>query len=114
MGLDTSYNCWSGSYGKFMRWRAEVCLTAGYGNIYGRIGFGGNAEWPNSLLDPLLILLSHSDCDGIIEVKHCKNIANRLRELLAMNFDESFTKLTTQFIEGLELAAKENTDVEFY
>jgi hypothetical protein len=30
MGLDTTHDCWHGSYGGFNRWRNAIAAAAGY------------------------------------------------------------------------------------
>ena len=30
MGLDTTHDCWHGSYGAFSRWREQLAIAAGY------------------------------------------------------------------------------------
>ena len=85
MGLDTTHDCWHGSYGSFNRWRAKVCEVSGYGNLMERHGFGtldkkGVIPWPDD--DHLVLLLYHSDCDGEIRARDCELIAERLKSLL--------------------------------
>lgn len=71
---------------------------------------------------PLHILLSHSDCDGIIESKDCGPIADALEALLPKleKADDggghigSYAEKTRDFIEGLRLAASRGEDVEFH
>jgi len=119
MGLDTSHDCWHGSYGSFNTWRTKVCEVAGYGNLRDRHGFGGDLEWPEE--DALTILLYHSDCDGEIDWMDCKLIADRLESLLpAMSVADSnndyarYACRTRQFISGLKAAYKAKEDVEFH
>lgn len=75
MGLDTSYDCWSGGYCSFMCWRTKLCEVAGYGNLDSRVGFGGDVPWPESD-DVLIELLDHSDCDGDIPADVCAPLAD--------------------------------------
>jgi hypothetical protein len=135
MGLDTSHDCWTGAYGAFSRWRTELARAAGYKilepsmdqpdydlpwEIFEDKNYQG--EWdrvPGD--DPLLYLLVHSDCDGVIHPKQGIHIARRLEQLLPM-LDESksgghipsMRDKTQKFIDGLKTAAAAGQDVEFY
>lgn len=119
MGLNTTHGCWDGSYSTFMTWRKKLCEVAGYGHLELRQGFGGSLPWPED--DPLVILLNHSDCDGIIESKDCAAIADRLEQVLpAMDTAQEprgtldYGVRTRLFIAGLCEAAKSGEDVEFH
>ena len=129
MGLDTSHDCWHGSYGVFHRWRLKVAEIAGYGSLDNWAGFGGQWLWPGADEDPLVLLLHHSDCDGEIRWQDAAPIANRLVELLpalrradwvagvAAGSDERVAEFyherTEHFIAGLRLASRRREDVEF-
>lgn len=39
MGLDTSHDCWHGSYGAFMRWRCKIAEVAGLPPLQWMEGF---------------------------------------------------------------------------
>lgn len=137
MGLDTSHDCWHGSYGAFSRWREELARAAGY-PVREHAGIGEpsyelswdkfepknyQGEWdapPGD--DPLVYLLAHSDCDGVIHPEHGIHIADRLEQLLPL-LDEgksqghlapSIRQKTRQFIDGLRAAAADDEDVDFH
>ena len=114
MGLDTTHECWHGSYSSFGRWRAKVCEVAGYGEIRARVGFGGGIEWPAN--DPLVVLLSHSDCDGEISTEDCLGIADRLEELMPALRDAGgdYAEDAQQWINGLRDAVAGGESVEFH
>lgn len=101
MGLDTSHDCWHGSYGSFNRWRNWLaqriglplqCMETFCGPRYGPPKWTAKLEYeeieykgiPWSLLkpDPLYILLNHSDCDGIIPLENLPALEQRLREII--------------------------------
>lgn len=63
MGLDTTHDCWHGSYHGFNHWRRAVARTVGI-DLETMRGFGGDGEWNEA--DPITTLLNHSDCDGDI------------------------------------------------
>lgn len=119
MGLDTTHNCWHGSYSAFHRWRAKICEVSGYGDIKDRQGFGGLKPWPAD--DALCLLLHHSDCDGEIAAKDCGPIADRLEQLMPAlraagdggGHIGYYAEKTQQFIDGLRDASAKGEAVEF-
>ena len=131
MGLDTTHGCWHGTYGGFQRWRREVARAAGYpvvgeprpGEPYYELpwemfedkNFLG--EWdsiPGD--DPLMFLLVHSDCDGVIRPEHGAHLADRLEHLLPLLDDDVYRvrEDTERFIGGLRKAAAAGEDVDFH
>ena len=142
MGLWASHGCWdSGAYSAFMRWRHEVARAAGYkireatdeeravGSFVPQVDIDWDmfeaknyqGEWDSPPGDdPLLFLIVHSDCDGVIHPAQGVHIARRLEQLLPL-LDESqsgghirsMRERTEQFIKGLRVAAAAGEDVEF-
>lgn len=131
MGLDTTHDCWHGPYGGFMRWRTELARAAGYKlreptlqdpcryelpwDMFKAENYQG--EWdfvPGD--DPLLYLLVHSDCDGVIHPEQGIHIARRLESLLPLldGPDDWLQNRTQKFIDGLKAAAGAGEDVVFY
>ena len=106
MGLDVSHDCISGGYGKYLRWRVELCEAAGYivDNDY---RFQHNVNDKEVLIE----LLEHSDCDGEIKWEISESLANRLEELLPKM--QQFKKETMQFISGLREAFKDKENIEY-
>jgi hypothetical protein len=131
MGLDTSHNCWHGSYSAFSRWRDKLAEAAGYaftvegrdtimldwGHIEEKNYFG---EWDKDPSDPLILLIAHSDCEGVIKAKHTAILADRLAELLPLLEGDGgghiglYRDKTKQFIDGLRAAHAANEDVDFH
>lgn len=143
MGLDTSHDCWHGAYSAFTRWRNKLAELAGFemaediklkgeGRIYhdlplidwGHIpekspwGEWGDAKEPD---DPLVYLIVHSDCEGVIHPKEAARLMARLKELLPLcegidlgGHVSDLKEKTQQFIAGLELAVSRNEDVDFH
>lgn len=77
-------------------------------------------KWEALRDDPLIVLLNHSDCDGIIEHKDCKPLADRIEELLPLLPDGDggghiwdWKETTQQFIDGLRCASEKQEDVKF-
>lgn len=140
MGLDVSHDCWSGAYSGFNRWRRKLAEVAGYQHIktettsrgeelavdWGHIEYDWMfGEWPfipcriDGTPDPLLLLLLHSDCEGLLKAEHVGPIADRLTELLPLIEGDGhghvgdYRETTRQFINGLRLAEHHNEDVVF-
>lgn len=144
MGLNVSHDAWTGAYGAFGRWRQHLAEVAGYavakvqwlpadawdgprdtvlidwGHITkaNRQGEWTEAERPK---DPLIYLIAHSDCDGVIHPVEAALLADRLQELLPL-LDESksgghiqsMRQKTGQFIAGLRDAVSRDETVEFW
>lgn len=143
MGLDTTHGCWHGAYGAFNCWRNKLAEVAGYeldtlgsetyrsetpvidwglvtaANIMG--------EWDSipcrldGSPDPLMLLIAHADCEGIIPTRFCDPLADRLTELLPglpAEMDRGhigdWRQKTQTFIDGLREAGKAGEDVEFH
>lgn len=100
MGLDTTHDCWHGAYSAFSTFRNEIARAAGYliatityedgqrtpptvlleWHRYTQENLQG--EWAETPADPLLVLIVHSDCDGVIRPAQALPLADRLEELL--------------------------------
>ena len=135
MGLDTTHEAWHGAYGAFTRWRDQLARTAGYelAKLEGDyretilIDWGHIApknyegEWDKTPADPLIVLVAHSDCDGVIHPEQAGPLADRLEELLPMlpegdggGHIGSWRDKTRTFIDGLRAAVAAGEDVEFH
>ena len=138
MGLDTSHEAWHGAYSAFSRWRRTIAKAAGYA-IWPVVHDDGcktptvmldwghiddcclMGEWNEPQSDPLVYLIAHSDCDGVIHPAQAAPLAARLREIVPLLPDEdngghigNWRAKTMLFIEGLELAVSRGEDVEFH
>jgi hypothetical protein len=142
MGLWASHGCWdAGAYGAFLRWRHELARAAGYKirdpsdderaqgfysplvdidwEMFEEKNYQGEWDSPPGD-DPLLFLIVHSDCDGVIHPAQGVHIARRLEQLVPL-LDESqsgghiasMRDRTERFIAGLRAAAAAHEDVEF-
>ena len=137
MGLDTSHDAWHGAYGAFTRWRHKLAEVAGYevAKVEGAYGpretvlidWGHiqeknyEGDWDEIPSDPLILLIAHSDCDGVIHPEHAKPLADRLEELVpllpegeAPGHVRDWRDKTQQFIDGLRAAAEAGEDVDFH
>jgi len=126
MGLDVSHDCWHGAYGAFSRWRNQLAEVAGYwvtqmpdGHTTAVIDWGHvtveqlQGDWDETPADPLLVLIAHSDCDGVIRPAQSAALADRLAELLpllpegeASGHVRHWRNTTQQFIDGLRAAVE--------
>jgi len=141
MGLDTSFDCWHGSYSGFSEWRNGLAEIAGYRleSYEAEIGEGFThmfkriaglpweqyeeknylGKWDKYPNDPLLILMVHSDHEGELPVDRLLPLAKRLEGLLD-GFSEKRLlerwkrEATINFILGLLNAAKAGEPVEFF
>jgi hypothetical protein len=138
MGLDTTHNAWHGAYSAFSRWRDGLARAAGYEVKRVTYDDGWSAdeaqinwdqivqknfdgEWDETPADPLVVLIAHSDCDGVIHPEQAKPLADRLEELLPKLPDAeggghigSWREKTQKFIDGLRVAAEANENLEFH
>jgi hypothetical protein len=136
MGLDTTHDCWHGAYSAFGRWRKELAKVAGYwitkvqdgiyndetiivdwGHLQDKL-FG---DWDKVPDDPLLVLIAHSDCEGVIHPREAKALAGRIEQLLPLlpkgdggGHIYDWQVVTQKFIAGLREASNNNEDVEFH
>ena len=137
MGLDTSHEAWSGAYGAFTRWRHKIAEAAGYeiAKVEGQYGPSDtvlidwghiqeknySGEWDEIPSDPLIVLIAHSDCDGVIHPEHAAPLADRLEELIpllpegeAPGHVRDWRDKTRQFVDGLRAAVAADEDVDFH
>lgn len=150
MGLGVSHDCFRGAYSAFMRLRQAIAAAAGLpplqlmdgyyeeGAIVPRFLFSDEEKagdfskhptlgklpikWDYFETDPLVTLLTHSDCEGEIAAADCEPLAARLEELLPKLGSDGGGHLeavggvrgaTELFIAGLRRAAAAGEDVEF-
>lgn len=138
MGLDTTHEAWHGAYSAFTRWRNQVAMAAGYdvaevkyedhymSNLvlidWGHISPEQiQGEWETTPADPLMVLIAHSDCDGVIHPAQAGPLADRLEELLpllpegdAPGHVRNWRDKTRAFIDGLRLAVANDEDLGFH
>ena len=118
MGLDTSHDCYHGSYRNFSKWRCYLhSLISGEDDSNAAL----TAAWNrghyegNDATAIINILMNHLDCDGWIGNSNCLPLAAALCELLdQMPPDGVWRETTNLFIEGLRLAACRGEDVAFH
>lgn len=131
MGLDTSHDCWHGSYGGFGIWRRRLAAVAGYELTPRYVSLPWEMFEERHLLgegwdslpieDPLIYLLVHSDCDGVIHPEESRHLAARLEQLAPLmpenegfGYNRSWRRATERFAAGLRRAAEAGEDVDFH
>jgi hypothetical protein len=136
MGLDTSHDCWHGPYIAFTRFRNNLAIAAGY--VVKPVKYDGGTcdtaeidwerierdnpncfqgEWNTSEGDPLVYLIAHSDCDGVLHPPQANALADRLTALLPRLPDDGINPTRRQaerFIAGLRTAVTAGEDVDFH
>lgn len=130
MGLDVSHDAWHGAYSAFNRFRTALAELGGFGTLFvaGEVtkrmyseDVIMRSEWPEPPHDPLLVLLIHADCDGVILNKWLTPLADRLEQLLPSLYClgdlgghvGDIQETTRKFIAGCRLAAESGEDLEF-
>lgn len=117
MGLDTSHNCWHGSYTSFNEFRFALGRQIGI-NLSEYIGFGGDKD-PDSVKHDANPLLFHSDCDGELSVDESKRIVTGLNDILE-KFNLNIANYTgieqdiIQFRDGCLDAISKNETIDFH
>lgn len=130
MGLDTSHDAWHGAYSSFNRFRTRLAELAGFPPLEEMEGFGdghynpgnpiGQRKWGRTPGDFRLIpLLSHSDCDGEIDVNDCVRIADALEEIASKLPDDTSAdgwvrSKALQFAAGCRAAVAAAEPIDFH
>lgn len=119
MGLDTSHNCWHGSYSSFNKFRYSLGRQIGV-NLDEYNGYGkGEIKELTSIKHDLLPLFNHSDCEGELTVKESEQIVKGLNSVLE-NFNEEFglpydfKNKIIQFRDGCLDAISKNEIIDFH
>lgn len=115
MGLDTTHECWHGSYSSFNAWRRWLAGKAGF-DLDSMLGFGGHTDW-STVSSGLVPLLNHSDCDGEISPDDAALIAPALDEVVenATEQDEPWmVERARQFSRGCKVASSLKEHIEFH
>jgi hypothetical protein len=141
MGLDMSHNAWHGGYASFDRFRTTLTAVAGLPLTDGDlpntkwIDINWDAvttlnlmgEWGEKLptlrdgtFDPLMLLIVHSDCDGVLHPYHAKLIADRVEELIPLLPVEAegrhrgyYAEKAQQLVDGFRRAHAAGEEVVF-
>lgn len=138
MGLDISHDAWHGAYGAFTRWRHQIAETAGYWVASVNYDDGSKmdcvmldwghlppghlmGEWPETPADPLVVLFTHQDCEGVIHPTQAGPLADRLEELLPLlpegdgpGHVRNWRDTTQKFIDGCRAAVAAGEPLDFF
>lgn len=119
MGLDTSHNCWNGTYLYFNRFRYSLGHQIGI-DLDDYAGYGKKGvKCLTKIEHELMPLFNHSDCDGILTVEESKQIVIGLNKVLE-NFNDKieadyiFKENIIKFRDGCLEAIERNEEVDFY
>lgn len=118
MGLDTSHNCWNGSYSTFNRFR--FCLAKQIGiDLSEYSGYGNGTKDLELIQHELMPLLNHSDCDGQLTVEESKSIIIGLNKVLdnyndKIEADYDFKERVIKFRDGCIDAISKNEIIDFH
>lgn len=128
MSLQVSHGCWDGPYSSFNTWRRAVAKAIGMDldehwkelntkqPVAAKVLAAGVAIPPEYVSRPLVRLLDHSDCDGLIKWEDAGSIADDLETVLDdLPQGGAFSPLavTWRWIRGLRAAATAKEDVTF-
>ena len=127
MGLQVDYDCYSGGYMGFMRFREWLAQIVGLPDLRSMEGFQDfdpkekGHLWDEYRSDPVCLLLDHSDCEGELTLEECKRLLPRLRQIsVALDTLYLVPKLSNnedlldQWIEGLASAIGDESGVTFH
>lgn len=116
MGLDTTHNCWQGSYSSFNTFRYELAKLINV-NLDEYLGYSDNGtKHLEDINHGIMPLLNHSDCDGELNVNECKQIVEGLNDILSNNTisNEYILNKIIRFRDGCLEAIEKNENVEFH
>ena len=82
MGLDFAQSDAHWSYSGFNDFRRRLSFMLDF-DLRSMVGFGGERSWNAVPQDDILVLLNHSDCEGILSPAECAVVGPRLRETFA-------------------------------
>lgn len=112
MGLRFSRGNAQWSYSGFGCFRTKLAKGIGF-DLDDTYGFGGDIQW-DTINDPLVPLLNHSDCDGSLTAEQCRTVAPRLTELVKDWPDDDYDKINAlELVKGMKEAIEDDADIEF-
>ncbi len=84
------------SYGGFMHFRKKLALEIEI-ILDDMKGFGGEKNW-KGIKSPLKYFLNHSDCDGRISPKRCKEIVDAMKNIITKWPNDDYDKEQAQIL----------------
>lgn len=118
MGLNTTHNCWNGPYSSFNRFRYSLGYQIGV-DLDDYVGYSKDGtKQLSSIKHDLMSLFNHSDSDGRLTIKECKNIVKGLNDVLENfvendKYDFDFKDKILQFRDGCLDAISKKQMVHF-
>ncbi|KZE47058.1 hypothetical protein AV540_20985 [Brevibacillus parabrevis] len=112
MGLDFSHCEARWAYSGCHRFRQRLATQVGF-DLNAMDGFDGTRSW-DEINDPIVPLLNHSDCDGVLTPEECSLVYPRLEQLIPFwNDDDRDKRNALWLIEGMKLCVEQNEGLEF-
>lgn len=113
MGLDFSHGDARWAYSGFMRFRMRLAQAEGF-DLQSMAGYSpGGRPW-SSVTTTLEPLLNHSDCDGELTPAECKQVAPRLKEIIAgWDLDDRDRNSGLELVAAMEYCAEHGENLEF-
>lgn len=120
MALHVTHDCFYGGYGKFLFFRQAIAKALGwtmYKNNEGTPCYDPPKGWgpyPDECLygswkeepeDIIEVLMLHADCEGEIQYRHLRPLADRLAGL---DLGPDWNPVRDQFVTGLRTCAAKN------
>lgn len=119
MGLDFSHGDAHWAYSGFGRFREKLARAEGF-NLNDMEGFRRSHEPPrpmrswDTVTTDLKPLLDHSDCDGELTSEECKQVAPRLKEIIADWPLEDYDRRSgLDLVAAMEYCAEHGETLEF-
>lgn len=110
MGLYFSHGTAHWAYRYFREFRIRLAKEIG-ADLHRMQGYFDNVDvlsW-ETIDDPIVYLLNHSDCDGDLSPLECEVVASRLRTLIqSWNANDLDKQQALLLVEGMETAAQSN------
>ena len=112
MGVSFSHGNARWSYFGFHEFRSKLAEEIGI-SLKEMEGFGGDKPW-DGINDPIVPLLNHSDCDGILTPEECGSVYPRLIELVS-DWDDDFHKqMALELARGMKICYQSGENLEFW
>lgn len=123
MGLDTTHGAYNGAYSSFNDFRRALLKAYNGEDLFDYVGYeyrskrDNKRNSPGKLLiniddDGLLLLMDHSDCEGMIRWVDCKLVADSIRKI-APKLPSHYMNMAIQFANGCQLAYTKKEDLLF-
>lgn len=112
MGLRFSHGDAQWSYHGFGNFRKRLANEIGI-DLMRMDGFMDNGIPWDKIIDPIVPLLNHSDCEGYLSAEECASVAPRLRELVSAWDEDHDKNRALDLANGMDEAAREKESLLF-